>query len=66
MELLQAHNIAISMTDDYKPTDNGVAERVNGTLKTELIYRIKQFKNIKEARKQIGASSTSTTTAGHI
>ena len=37
--LLQMHNITISMTEDYKPTDNAIAERVNGTIRTELIYR---------------------------
>ncbi len=55
VEILQAHNIAISMTEDYKPTDNGIAERVNGIIKSELVYRIKRFKSIKEARKQIEA-----------
>jgi len=26
------------MTEDYKPTDNAIAERVNGILKTEVIF----------------------------
>ena len=41
------------MTEDYKPTDNGIAERVNGIIKTELIYKVRQFKNIKEAKAKI-------------
>ena len=36
---LQKHGIRISMTEDYKPTDNGIAERVNGIIKGESIYR---------------------------
>lgn len=55
VELLCSHNITISMTEDYKPTDNGIAERVNGIIKTELIYRIKRFKDIKEAKAKIKA-----------
>ena len=31
--LLQKHGIAISMTEDYKPTDNAVAERITGLLR---------------------------------
>ena len=33
---LKGHGIAISMTEDYKPTDNAIAERINGIIKTEL------------------------------
>ena len=36
--MLKSHGITISMTEDYKPTDNAIAERVNGILKTECIY----------------------------
>ena len=39
VEELQKHSILISMTEDYKPTDNGIAERVNGIIKGESIYR---------------------------
>ena len=39
VEELQRHGILISMTEDYKPTDNGIAERVNGIIKGESIYR---------------------------
>ena len=51
--LLQQHGIAISMTEDYKPTDNAVAERVNGIIKTEWLYRMRRPKNIEEARQRI-------------
>ena len=32
----------ISMTEDYKPTDNAIAERVNGIIKQEWLYRMKR------------------------
>ena len=37
--MLQAHGISISMTEDYKPTDNAIAESVNGKIKVESVYR---------------------------
>ena len=43
-----------SMTEDYKPTDNGIAERVNGIIKSEKLYREPIYKTIEEARKGIG------------
>ncbi len=51
---LRRHNIRISMTEDYKPTDNAIAERANGIIKTELIYRVRRFKGIAQARQRIG------------
>lgn len=39
VNMLQRHNITISMTEDYKPTDNAIAERVNGIIKVESVYR---------------------------
>jgi len=50
---LQEYRIQISMTEDYKPTDNAIAERVNGIFKQELIYRERRFRNITEARRRI-------------
>ena len=50
---LNRYNINISMTEDYKPTDNGIAERINGIIKTEKLYRQPLYDNIKEARKAI-------------
>ncbi len=53
---LQIYNISISMTEDYKPTDNAIAERVNGIIKTELVYaREKRYRNREEAEKDIMA-----------
>ena len=42
------------MTEDYKPTDNAIAERVNGIIKQEWLYRMKRPEDICEARKVIG------------
>jgi hypothetical protein len=54
LEELQKYGIKISMTEDYKPTDNAIAERVNGTIKTEHVYRQEhRFKNIEDAQQQI-------------
>lgn len=41
------------MTEDYKPTDNAVAERVNGILKAECINR-RLFNTTEDARNVIG------------
>lgn len=51
---LNQYNISISMTEDSKPTDNAIAERVNGIIKQERIYHNRHFKNIDEARSVIG------------
>ena len=40
---LKAYNISISMCEDYKPTDNAIAERTNGIIKVECLYRQKQL-----------------------
>ena len=54
VEELQKHGIRISMTEDYKPTDNGIAERVNGIIKGESIYRQKgRFPSYEKALEQI-------------
>ena len=54
VEELQKHHIQISMTEDYKPTDNGIAERVNETIKYESIYRQeRRFATYEEALKRI-------------
>lgn len=52
-ELLKQHHVKISMTEDYKPTDNAIAERVNGILKTEVVYRERRFKAIEDAKERI-------------
>ena len=50
---LKEHHIRISMTEDSNPTDNGLAERVNGILKTEWIYNRPAYKNLQEAQIEI-------------
>ena len=54
-EELKRYGIHISMTEDYKPTDNAIAERVNGIQKTEVIYHERRFKNIIDARERISS-----------
>lgn len=51
--MLKKHNIRVSMCEDYNPTDNGLAERVNGILKTEWIYELPIMQNIHDAKGQI-------------
>ena len=46
--MLQAYDISISMTEDYKPTDNAVAESVNGKIKVESVYR-QRFNSFEHA-----------------
>ena len=41
------------MTEDYKPTDNAIAERVNGIIKEEWLYHMKRPKNLENARRLI-------------
>jgi len=43
----------ISMTETYKPTDNAIAERVNGIIKQEWLYRVKTPLDIEDARVKI-------------
>ena len=52
---LMEHHIRISMTECYNPTDNAVAERMNGILKDEWIYHQTMFRNHGEALREIGA-----------
>ena len=44
---------SICMTEDYKPTDNAIAERVNGIIKQEWLYRMKRPANRQEAEEFI-------------
>jgi putative transposase len=52
-DFLKKRNMFISMTEPASPTQNAVAERVNGILKTEWIYHVKTFVSIKEAQDYI-------------
>ena len=47
--LLKAHHIRISMTEDSNPTDNGLAERVNGIIKNEFLEPLPTPQNLQEA-----------------
>ena len=51
---LQEHGISISMTEDYNPTDNAIAERVNGIIKTERVYSQRHFSDMEQTRNVIG------------
>ena len=55
---LKKYHMKTSMTEDYKPTDNAIAERVNGILKTEVIYREKRFKTYLDALERISGFIT--------
>jgi len=46
---LKEYNISISMTEDYNPTDNAIAERVNGILKQEWLYQMDKPKDRQQA-----------------
>lgn len=50
VDMLKSHGITISMTEDYKPTDNAIAERFNGILKTESVYPRKQLPTFEQAQ----------------
>jgi len=47
--MLKAHEITISMCEDYCPTDNAIAESVNGKIKVESVYRQKCFNSFEHA-----------------
>ena len=53
VSMLKKHGIAISMTEDHKPTDNAIAERFNGILKAESVYPQKQLPTLEHARRLI-------------
>lgn len=49
VEVLKTNSISISMTEDSNPTDNSRAERINSTVKNELLHGLK-FRDIQEVR----------------
>lgn len=49
---LQDNGISISMTEDYNPTDNAIAESINGKIKVECVYRTR-FNTFEHAHKVI-------------
>ena len=52
VKLLKKEKIKISMTQDGNPTDNPIAERINGILKQEFVCD-DILKNIKHAKECI-------------
>ncbi len=44
----------ISMTEDSNPTDNAIAERINGIIKQEWLYKMKRPHNTEHARELVG------------
>ena len=53
VSMLKAHEVTISMCEDYNPTDNAVAESVNGKIKVESVYRQKCFNSFEHAYRVI-------------
>lgn len=53
VSLLMEHHIRVSMTETYKPTDNAIAERMNGILKTEWIYHSVQYESYEQAYREV-------------
>jgi putative transposase len=53
VQLLQANNIGISMTESGDPLENALAERVNGIIKNEYLDCY-QVESIPEARTLLG------------
>lgn len=53
--LLLKNNIKISMTESGEPTDNAIAERVNGILKDEYLYQYKPA-NLNQAKDVLAKS----------
>ena len=51
-DLLKKHNIKISMTESGNPKDNAVAERVNNTIKNELLKDM-SFTSIGDVKKAV-------------
>ena len=53
IDRLKSINARISMTEDHKPTDNAIAERVNGIIKQEWLYRMKRPQDMESAKELI-------------
>ncbi len=55
IDRLKSIGAQISMTEDYKPTDNAIAERVNGIIKQEWLYRMGRPQNMESAKELVDA-----------
>ena len=51
-DLLKSHNVNISMTESGNPKDNAQAERINNTMKNELLYGM-EFENIEQVKEAV-------------
>lgn len=52
VRLLKEHDITISMTESGDPKDNAMAERINNTMKNELL-RGRVFRNIRDVQRAV-------------
>lgn len=50
---LKSHNIKISMTQSGDPLENAIAERANGILKTEWLYKM-NIASREECQRELG------------
>lgn len=55
VSLLVKHGISISMTENGDPKENAKAERINGTIKNELL-RGMEFHSVSEARQAVAGA----------
>ena len=49
VSLLMSHGISVSMTENGDPKENAKAERINGTIKNEMLKGI-ELHSVTEAR----------------
>jgi putative transposase len=55
VSILKEHKIRISMTESGNPKDNAQAERINSTMKNELL-KGKIFRNVKEVKAAVNVA----------
>ena len=55
ISLLKANNISISMTENGNPKENPQAERINGTIKNEILLG-REFHSLREVNDAIAAA----------
>jgi putative transposase len=57
IDMLKKRNVSISMTERGDPYENALAERMNGILKSEFLYK-KSFRTFEEAADAVTTSIT--------
>lgn len=55
LDLLRKYNIRVSMTENGDPKENAIAERINNTVKNELLKGLR-FTSIREVRNALDAT----------